>query len=196
MKSSREQQKGAPKAGNEERPRRPAQIAHVVIKSARYTDSVDWYSRLFQAEIAWSNPRITFLAYDEEHHRIAIINGEGSAAPKVGEVAGFDHIAFAYEELSDLLSVYVRLKNEGIEPVRSINHGMTTSLYYLDPDGNRVELQVDNFEKAEAAAYMDTDEFSANPTGTEFDPDDLVRRFDAGEPVAELLSPRPRGAVS
>ncbi len=184
MKSSREQQKGAPKAGNEERPRRPAQIAHVVIKSARYTDSVDWYSRLFQAEIAWSNPRITFLAYDEEHHRIAIINGEGSAAPKVGEVAGFDHIAFAYEELSDLLSVYVRLKNEGIEPVRSINHGMTTSLYYLDPDGNRVELQVDNFEKAEAAAYMDTD------------PDDLVRRFDAGEPVAELLSPRPRGAVS
>jgi hypothetical protein len=35
-----------------------------------------------------------------------------------------------------------------IRPFYSINHGPTTSLYYTDPDGNRVELLVDNFATA------------------------------------------------
>ena len=40
------------------------------------------------------------------------------------------------------MSTYARLKKAGIEPQFSINHGMTTSLYYPDPDKNMVELQV------------------------------------------------------
>ena len=30
-------------------------------------------------------------------------------------------------------------------------------------------------------------DFDRNPIGVEFDPDDLVRRFQAGVPVAELV---------
>jgi catechol 2,3-dioxygenase len=40
---------------------------------------------------------------------------------------------------------YLRLRDAGIEPDICIDHGMTLSSYYSDPDGNRVELQVDNF---------------------------------------------------
>jgi len=29
-----------------------------------------------------------------------------------------------------------------------VNHRPTTSMYYRDPDGNRVELQIDNFPTA------------------------------------------------
>ena len=43
------------------------------------------------------------------------------------------------------MSSYARLKGLGIEPDACVNHGVTTSLYYADPDGNQVELQVDNF---------------------------------------------------
>ena len=42
-------------------------------------------------------------------------------------------------------------------PVRTINHGPTVSMYYKDPDGNQVELQVDVFDKAGAASYFNTE---------------------------------------
>jgi hypothetical protein len=70
----------------------------------------------------------------------------------------------------------------------SINHGPTTSLYYSDPDGNRVELLVDNFATAEEGqAWMHSPAFERNPIGVAFDPDELVRRFRSGVPVAELV---------
>jgi hypothetical protein len=61
-------------------------------------------------------------------------------------------------------------------------------MYYVDPDGNRVELQIDNFATAaEGQAWMLSPAFDRNPIGVEFDPDDLARRFHAGVPVAELV---------
>jgi hypothetical protein len=51
-----------------------------------------------------------------------------------------------------------------------------------------VELQIDNFATAaEGEAWMQSAAFSANPVGVEYDPDQLVKRFAAGEPVAELV---------
>jgi catechol-2,3-dioxygenase len=39
---------------------------------------------------------------------------------------------------------YTRLKALDITPHFTVDHGMTTSFYYVDPDGNSVELQCDN----------------------------------------------------
>jgi catechol-2,3-dioxygenase len=99
-----------------------------------------------------------------------------------------DHVAYTFNELGDLLSHYVRLKNEGIKPVWTINHGPTTSMYYEDPDGNRVEFQVDNFEtEAELKGWMSTDVFEKNPIGVQYDPDKLVARYEQGDPIEELV---------
>jgi len=39
-------------------------------------------------------------------------------------------------------------------------------MYYADPDGNQVELQVDNFETAEqGTAFMESESFMRNPVG-------------------------------
>jgi catechol-2,3-dioxygenase len=54
-------------------------------------------------------------------------------------------MAFEYTSCDELLDNYVRLKGLGIVPHASLDHGMTTSFYYVDPDGNSVELQYDNF---------------------------------------------------
>ena len=43
------------------------------------------------------------------------------------------------------------LAGDSIKPYWCINHGLTTSLYYHDPDDNAVELQVDNFASSEEA---------------------------------------------
>jgi hypothetical protein len=64
-------------------------------------------------------------------------------------------------------------------------------MYYKDPDGNRVELQVDNYPSAEEAnRWMRSGDFAANPIGVVFDPDDLLARYRAGEPI-EKLTTRP-----
>ena len=72
-------------------------------------------------------------------------------------------------------------------PVRTINHGPTVSMYYKDPDGNQVELQVDAFDKAGAASYFDTEPFHKNPIGVLFDADKMVADYEAGVPEADLL---------
>ena len=101
---------------------------------------------------------------------------------------GVDHVAFTYDSLGDLLSNYVRLRDQGILPERTINHGMTTSMYYKDPDGNRIELQVENFEDPQAGLdFMNGPVFRENPIGVLFDADELVERFESGVPVEELV---------
>jgi hypothetical protein len=61
-------------------------------------------------------------------------------------------------------------------------------MYYRDPDGNRVELQIDNFATAkEGQDWMLSPAFDRNPIGVEYDPDTLVERFRSGVPVAELV---------
>ena len=68
-----------------------------------------------------------------------------------------------------------------------MNHGVTTSLYYNDPDGNMLETQVDNFGTAEEAnEYMSSPAFTENPIGADFDPEELIKRIEAGEDDASL----------
>ena len=48
--------------------------------------------------------------------------------------------------------------------------------YYRDPDGNSIELQVDNFgpDPAESTAFMHTPVFLANPIGVPIHPERYV----------------------
>ena len=89
-----------------------------------------------------------------------------------------------------------RLKAAGILPHWPINHGVTTSLYYRDPDNNRVELQIDNFATpAELDGYFKSRAFAENPVGVTYDPEELCRRYEAGEAMTDLMRipPLPAG---
>ena len=85
---------------------------------------------------------------------------------------------------------YERLKAVGITPVWSINHGPTTSLYYEDPEGIRLEFQTENFPTAqETAEFFNSADFDQNPIGTEIDPDYLLEQLRAGTDHQRLLEP-------
>jgi catechol 2,3-dioxygenase-like lactoylglutathione lyase family enzyme len=164
----------------------PVKLAHVVFRSSRYAEVVAWYKTVLGAQIAFANEVLTFLSYDDEHHRVAVINEPNLATRKTG-TAGLHHIAFTFASLADLMGTYVRLRDLQIRPVFVINHGPTTSLYYEDPDGNNVELQIDNYDSiADATAFFYSDAFAENPVGVEFDPEEMLARFKAGEPEADL----------
>jgi catechol-2,3-dioxygenase len=164
----------------------PLKLEHAVLRTMHVQPMVEWYVKVLEAEITFSGPNIAFLNYDELNHRIAFVYRPGTV-PRPPNSAGLDHLAFTYADLGELLATYERLKSSGIVPSRAINHGSSTSLYYTDPDGNQIELKVDNFDSVEKQhAWMRSEEFARNPLGTPIDPDDFVARFRAGASAAEL----------
>jgi hypothetical protein len=87
-----------------------------------------------------------------------------------------------------VLATYRRLRAGGTLPVRAIRHGPTVSLYYRNPDGNHVELQVDSFASAdEATEWMKGPVFSANPIGTLFDPEAMIADYERGMSFEDLV---------
>ncbi len=183
-----------PKTAKERGKVAPKKLAHVVLrtKEGRVQKILDWYKTVLEGEAMYENPAIGFVTYDNEHHRVAVL-----AMPGVGDhvdmTCGLHHVAFTYESLHDLMHSYNRLKNEhGIKPEFCINHGPTTSMYYFDPDKNQIELQVDNVPEEKFAEYFENGEFTENPIGIKFDPDELSAKLAAGVPEEELLK-RPAG---
>ena len=173
----------------------PTKIAHLVIRTKKVRELVDWYCKVFHAEVIFNNGWLAFLYFDDEHHRIAIGDPSTLEAPNPS-AAGIDHVAFSYASIEDLLSTYVRLKTSGILPYFKVDHGPTTSIYYKDPDGNQIELQVDNFGSLEEAhEYFKSNAFAENPLGIEIEPDELVARLNAGENPRNLLSSGTRRAA-
>jgi catechol-2,3-dioxygenase len=163
----------------------PAKLAHIVIRTARFEESISWWKTVLGAETRHQNDFLAFLTYDDEHHRLAILS-----APHLGEndrkTSGLEHVAFTYADFDSLIATYERLAGEDITPIAPIHHGMTLSMYYADPDGNQVELQVDTMTASEAEAFMASDVFAANPIGIEFDPADFAVRRAGGESVESL----------
>jgi catechol-2,3-dioxygenase len=186
----------------------PVKLSHVVLYSKRVPAMRDWYVEVLDGRVVHEAPGIVFLTYDDEHHRIAVADpaamretgagslvGDGSAGLSPGGLAalpphGLAHIAFSYRGLRELLENWERLKRAAIVPVQAVNHGPTTSIYYADPDGNQIELQIDNFATSrEGTAFMESESFAANPFGEVFDPETLLGELRAGKPVAELTVP-------
>ena len=163
----------------------PVKLAHIVLRTARFDELVAWWCTVLGAHPVHASDFLTFLTYDDEHHRIAILR-----SPDVGDDArahaGMEHVAFTYASIDDLVTTYERLRDLGIEPILPVNHGMTVSLYYQDPDGNQVELQIDTATPADTVAFMATDVFAANPLGVVFDPEEMAAQHRAGETVTAL----------
>lgn len=171
----------------------PIKLAHIVFRTSRFDEMMAWYQKVFSASVAFSDGNIGFLAYDDEHHRIAFIRVPELAEQPAG-TAGLHHAAFTYDSLATLLANHDRLREEGIEPAWPVNHGPTTSLYYRDPDGNQLEFQVDNYESVEEAGkYFFTEEFATNPIGVDYDPAQLHARLQAGEAESGLKRRPPSG---
>ena len=178
----------------------PAKLAHVVYMTRRFEQMVAWYETVFEAKVQCQNPAFAFLTYDDEHHRFAFVNmtvfnPDGVETDAVSKV-GVNHVGYTYANIGELLETYDRLKRIGITPYWRVHHGLTLSVYYQDPDGNRMEFQVDCCANAdEAHAFMHSDAFAANPVGVEIDADSLLAQYRNGVPVETLLA-QPSGPPS
>ena len=164
-------------------------LHHVNLKTRRLQEMIDWYATVVGLTPTFQYPNGAWLTNDAANHRLALVTVPLlSDDPDKLMHTGIHHSAYEYATIDDLLGTYTRLKAIGIEPHACLDHGMTISFYYVDPDGNSVELQVDNFGNwVLSSEWMRTSpQFAANPIGVPIDPEQMVAARQAGASFADL----------
>jgi catechol-2,3-dioxygenase len=158
-------------------------LHHVTIKTSRLDEMIEWYGLVVGAEVQFRDTVAAWMTNDAANHRVAFL-----AVPGLSDDAGKNshngehHFAFEYDSFADLMSSFDRMRSANVEPAFCLDHGLTISLYYKDPEGNFIELQSDNFSDwKKSGEFMRTSkDFAANPIGTFFDPARVYHAFKSG----------------
>jgi catechol-2,3-dioxygenase len=150
---------------------------------------IAWYGLVVGATLQFKDAHAAWMTNDTANHRIAFLAVPGlSDDSQKFSHNGMHHCAFEYGSFEDLMSSYDRLRKEHIEPAFCLDHGLTISLYYKDPEGNYIELQSDNFSDwQKSGEFMRTSpDFASNPIGTFFDPAKVFDVFRTGIDFKQL----------
>lgn len=164
-------------------------LHHTTLATLQLDAMVEFYEQVAGLEPVFYSPGGAWLTNDAANHRIALLALPGLQVPVAkGFTTGLHHTAFEYESFDVWLDNYIRLREIGIVPFLNLDHGMTMSMYYQDPEGNGVEIQVDGFGSWSAGKewMWASEEFGANPIGIHFDPDQLVTARAAGLDFQEI----------
>jgi catechol 2,3-dioxygenase len=84
---------------------------------------------------------IVFTSWDpKDHHQVALVCGR----PKDLAYNHINQISFRVASVEDLQTVWRRVKSEAdVTDMRAMDHGNAWSLYFRDPEGNRLEVFCD-----------------------------------------------------
>ena len=115
-------------------------FSHIGIYVADIAKMADFYTRVLgfsvtdRAQIRGAN--VVFLSRNpEEHHQIVLVPGRDPAHPST-----VNQISFRVISLSELRRIHARLADEAVSSLSPTNHGGSWSVYFSDPEANRIEL--------------------------------------------------------
>ncbi|HEX4056917.1 MAG TPA: VOC family protein [Galbitalea sp.] len=164
-------------------------LHHTTFTTKRLDEMVAWYENAVGLIPSFHFEEAAWLTNDEANHRIAFLSPPGLKHPDdKGHTTGIHHTAFEFNTFDQWIDNYIRLRDQGIMPFLYLDHGITMSVYYQDPDGNGVEIQVDCFGNWEDSKQWISSalEFAENPIGAWFDPEKLVEARDQGLDFKEI----------
>ena len=147
----------------------------------------DFYSRVMGLTISDEDldRGICFLSADPaaEHHELALARAKEAGQ----ETRNVQQVSFKVKSLDDVRAFYHRLLDEGMKIDRTVTHGIACSVYFYDPEDNRIEL------------YYTTPYRIRQPLGQPIDLDrpdqellDLSRSFEATMGPPRGAQPRER----
>jgi catechol 2,3-dioxygenase len=122
----------------------PLRIGHVVLKVRDLDRSLGFYRDLlgFKVSGEMSNVMIFLTATGENHHDLALLRVGDSAPSPLPSSVGLYHLAIQLPDWEALRAAHDVLAERGV--LRgAVDHGVSRSLYTVDPDGNEIELYCD-----------------------------------------------------
>ena len=122
-------------------------LGHVVLRVRDAARSRDFYVRTLGLKVAHEDldRGAVFLSFGREHHDLALFQLATCNAPEATQ-PGLHHMAWQLGTFEELREAYRELKAMGVAVEATIEHNVTRSVYFPDPDGNRVELYCDMVE--------------------------------------------------
>jgi len=123
-------------------------LGHVVFYVKDIVRSVAFYGDLLGFDQAgeMSQPfKAAALTSGRTHHEILLIEVGNAPPPQKGHRLGLYHIGIKVgDSLDELQAVRDELTSAGIKISGMSDHTVSKSIYLEDPDGNEVELYIDN----------------------------------------------------
>ena len=182
----------------------PDDFHHIAFKTTNYKNMINFYKNLFGCEPLYQSDLITFLAYDDEHHRIAIANTSDVLNKlnfiqkivmklkiflnkNIPSIEGLDHISYRINPIEKWFDFYFKAKERGLSPLWTVNHGWISGIYYRDPDNNLVEVFFEHFSTAEEFKENISPDFEDEPIGTNMDIEVLYEMFKSGAGFSQLI---------
>jgi len=122
-------------------------LGHIVLKVRDARKSKEFYTRALGLKVAHEDldRGAVFLSFGEQHHDLALFQLATGEAPAAAQ-PGLHHSAWQLGSFEELQGAYRELRELGIPVESTIEHNVTRSVYFHDPDGNRVELYCDMVE--------------------------------------------------
>jgi catechol 2,3-dioxygenase len=121
-------------------------LQHAVLNCRDVEASMKFYTEVLGMEVVSYNPerKMAFLSFGAEHHDIALFQLATDEPPLEPNHLGLNHLALELEGGEEQLrEFYQRLKAHGVRIDRTTDHVMSRSVYFFDPDGNRLEIFCD-----------------------------------------------------
>lgn len=135
----------------------PERIGHVVLKVRDLERTKKFYAEVMGLEVMKVEPSIKmafFASNGRDHHEIAAIEIDGNIPDSQASGVGLSHLAFRLRDEAHLRAAYTDLKEHEVKIISAVNHGVTKSIYFRDPDGHLLEVYCDGLPE-ELAKFPD-----------------------------------------
>jgi catechol 2,3-dioxygenase len=121
-----------------------AKLCHIGLYARDLKKMVDFYTRVFGMIVTdWGHSKrgmdIAFLSGSaDEHHQLVLAGGR----PDEASFSTINQVSFRVDSLDELKRYHAWLVDERVDKLETRDHGNAWSIYFSDPEGNRMEIYV------------------------------------------------------
>ena len=129
-------------------------VGHVVLGCRDPQASIEFYTNALGMEVVnyFDQMQMAFFSFGTQHHDIAVVKVPDDEP--VGS-SGLSHTALQIEGgEEELAELYGKLMDYGVNVEFMTDHVLTKSVYFFDPDGNRIEIFCEALEMAEGKKFL------------------------------------------
>lgn len=173
---------------------RPTGLGYHIIYSSpeKFDAMVDFYSLLLGGKVGAAPDGLNNeQVLNTENDIVLIVKRPDLPKTDLHLKPGVLHTAWFYNSLAELMYVYRAAREKGFESTELLNTDVLMQFYFYDPEGNQVEIGVDNHDTAEETQEIMRDQDGKRQPGLmehwAYNPEKVLKMVEAGIPDADIF---------